>query len=70
MSNTQGSDRKSLRPGAILNNPNNIRCRVDRVEHGTVYLSVLDNKSTGGMQEHALPIDEVTATWTLKKAAA
>lgn len=70
ISQTQSLDPNSLRPDAILTNPENIRCRVDRVESGKVYMTVLYGRTINGEQEVMVPVSEVTAHWTLRKAAA
>ena len=70
MSQNQPLDPNSLRPDAILTNPENIRCRVDRVENGMVYMTVLHGRTINGEQEIMAPVTEVTAHWMLKKAAA
>jgi len=69
MSQNQPLNPNSLQPDAILTNPDNIRCRVDRVEHGNVFMTVLYGKTIYGEQEIMVPLNEVTAHWTLKKAA-
>lgn len=70
MSQNQSLDPNSLRPDAILTNPENIQCRVNRVENGNVYMTVLHGRTINGKQEIMVPVDEVTAHWTLRKAAA
>lgn len=63
--------RKDLRPGTILTAPNNIRCRVDRMEGDNVHLSVLDTKKIDGLTELVMPLDTLQRDkWLLTKRAA
>ena len=70
MSQNQPLAPNSLRTDAVLTSPHNIRCRVDRVENGMVYMTVLYGKTIDGEQEVMVPVSEVTAHWKLKRAAA
>ena len=65
-------DPSEIRPGAILSSPvENIRCRVDSVEHGRAKLSVLDNNTLNGDKEVTVAIDRDLLTgWHLLKKAA
>jgi hypothetical protein len=65
-------DPSDIRPGAILGSPvENIRCRVDSVEHGRAKLSVLDNNTLNGDKEVTVAVDRDLLTgWHLLKKAA
>jgi hypothetical protein len=63
--------RNDVRPGAIFTTPDNIQCRVDRMEGDKVFLTVLHNKDIDGKHEIALPLSEMQNNrWKLTKQAA
>lgn len=75
MSPTERSDytfnRSDVRPNATLLTPENIECRVDRIEGDNVFLTVMQGRKIEGQDHITMSFDELqNAHWKLKKAAA
>ena len=57
-----------LLPNVAIKSPDQVPCRIDRVENNNVYMTVMHDWKVDGKQEITVPIDQVLAQWMLVKS--
>lgn len=68
---TTSFERRDLRPGAILMNPDNVKCSLDRVDRDTFHLRVLEGNKIDGQDHITRSYDDlISQKWQMKKRAA
>lgn len=57
-----------LLPNIVLKSPDQVPCRIDRVENNNVYMTVMHDWKVDGEQEITVSVDEVLAHWMAAKS--